>query len=152
MKTLLASLLLVAAVAVIAPSPAFAQAAAWDQTKVTALARDLEVATRLLYDGFDELPPLEKGARHTRAYFRLKQEVRHMKRESRWLARALERGHTQEEALPGFESVVTAMNGARKDAAEVKTTAEFQKQADSVSGILAALAPYFGASAAPAAQ
>ena len=115
------------------------------------MARDLEAATRQLYDSFEKLPPLEKGSRHTRAYFRLKQEARHMKRESRWLARALEQGHDQEEALPAYESVVTAMRGARKDAAEVQTNADFQTKADAVSAILDSLARFFGGAAgAPA--
>jgi hypothetical protein len=143
--------ILVAAVGLLAVAPAgHAASAAWDPQKVTALARDLEVATRQLYDTFEKLPPLEKGSSHTRAYFRLKQEARHMKRESHWLARALERGHEQEEALPGYESVVTAMRGARQDAREVQTNAEFQTKADRVSAILDSLAPFFGGSSAPA--
>jgi len=142
----------VAAVGLLAVAPAaHAESIAWDPQKVAALARDLEVATRQLYDSFEKLPPLEKGSRHTRAYFRLKQEARHMKRESRWLARALEQGRDQEEALPAYESVVTAMRGARKDAAEVQTNADFQTKADAVSAILDSLARFFGGAAgAPA--
>ena len=154
MKLPLAPIIAIA-VGLLAVAPAArAASGAWDPQKVTALARDLEVATRQLYDSFEKLPPLEKGSRHTRAYFRLKQEARHMKRESRWLARALEQGHDQEQALPGYESVVAAMRGARQDASEVKTNADFQTKADRASAILDSLAPFFSGavSDAPAPQ
>ncbi len=76
MKLPLAPIIAIA-VGLLAVAPAArAASGAWDPQKVTALARDLEVATRQLYDSFEKLPPLEKGSRHTRAYFRLKRSTR----------------------------------------------------------------------------
>jgi hypothetical protein len=126
-----------------------AELAPWDPPKVTDLARQLEVATRQLYDTFEKLPPLEKGSQHTRTYFRLKQEVRHMKREARWLARALEKNLGQEETLPSFESLRAAMRGARQDAGNVQTSSEFQQNADAVEMLLDRLAPYYDPTAKP---
>jgi hypothetical protein len=152
MKPAFAPVLLVV-VGLLGAAPASqAQLAPWDPPKVTELARNLEVATRLLYDSFDKLPPLEKGAAHTRQYFRLKQEVRHMMREARWLARALEKGQTQEETLPGFESIATAMRWTRNDAKGVQTNADFEQKSGAASDALAALAPYFDPSAAAPAR
>jgi hypothetical protein len=150
MKLRLAPVLLVLCLLGAAPA-AMAAPALWDAAKVTELSRDLEVASRLLYDSFEKLPPLEKGSAHTRQYFRLKQEVRHLMRESRWLARALEKGHAQEEAQPAFESISTAYDWARKDAEGVATNADFQQKADAVGKLVAALAPFFGTSAETAA-
>jgi len=150
MKLALALVLPVVCLLGAAPA-ARAELAAWDAPKVTELSRDLEVAARLLYDSFDKLPPLEKGSAHTRQYFRLKQEVRHMMRESRWLARALEKGHTQEETQPAFESISTAYGWARKDAEGVATNADFQQKADAVGKLVGALAPFFDPNAKAAA-
>lgn len=150
MKLSLAPVLLVVCLLGAAPA-AKAELTPWDPPKVTELTRQLEVATRLLYDSFEKLPPLEKGSAHTRQYFRLKQEVRHMMRESRWLARALEKNLAQEEAQPGFESVSTAYGWARKDAESVATNADFQQKADAVGKLVDQLTAFFGPPPAEAA-
>ena len=129
-----------------------AELAPWDPSKVTDLTRQLEVATRQLYDTFEKLPPLEKGSTHTRQYFRLKQEARQMTRESRWLARALEKNLGQEETLPAYESLRAAVRGAEQDAAVVQTGPEFPPKFAAVRGLLDRLSPYYDASAKPPAQ
>ena len=129
-----------------------AELAPWDPPKVTELTRQLEVAARQLYDSFEKIPPLEKGSAHTRQYFRLKQEARQMSRESRWLARALEKDLGQEETLPAYESLRAALQGAEQDAAVVQTGPAFGPKLAAVKGLLDRLTPFYDAAAKPPAK
>ena len=126
---------------------AHADLAPWDPPKVAELTRQLEVATRQLYDAFAKVPPLEKGSAHTRDYFRFRQEARQMTREARWLARALEKNLGQEETLPGYESLRAALRGAQQDAAVVQTGPAVPPKLAEVQGLLDRLSPYYDAAA-----
>ena len=78
-----------------APS-ARGELAAWDQARVTALAKDLETATASLYDTFLKQPPPDVGSLQSHAHYRLKQFVRMLGVEASLFAKSLEDGEGRE--------------------------------------------------------
>ena len=83
--------------AVVAAALVFAVAASaraevtpWDQAKVTELAKQLETATNDLNETFRRQPVPSVGSMQSRAFFRLRHEIRSLRRESRSLSRALQ--------------------------------------------------------------
>jgi hypothetical protein len=120
-----------------------AELLAWDQARVTELAKQLDAATSALTQSFRRQPPLTKGAPHRQRYFRLQQEVRHLDREARSMSRALQRGADLDETLPSFDSMMVTVRRAQDDARRVFTVAEMHERADAVRAVLNQLAPYF---------
>jgi len=121
----------------------------WDQAKVTELAKQLAAATSALSDTFRRQPPPTVGSSQRTAFFRLDQEVRHLRRESSSLARALERGADRDQAQGSFESLMETVRRARDHARRLFTVAEMQQRSDAALAILNQLRPYFEADAVP---
>jgi hypothetical protein len=126
-----------------------AELTAWDQAKVTALAKQLEVSSKTLYDTFYKQPPPNIGSGHSQDYRRLKQEVRRIKSEARELASALDKGDGREDTLPIYESLMEIVRSARDNARRVFTTQDVQARAGDVRQILNQLAPYYDPDAVP---
>ena len=139
----LALALLLAGVAV----SAHAELQTWDAAKVGALAAQLQTATRDLYDTFYKQPKV--GAGQARAYYRLKQDVRHLRSEAKALAGALEKSASQAETLPMYEDLMQVVRRAREDAQHVFTTRDVQEKASAVRVLLNQLSPYYDPDAAP---
>jgi hypothetical protein len=140
---------LVLSIALLAAGAEAARAAlaAWDQAKVSALAAQLQTATRELYDTFYRQPKV--GAGQAKPYYRLKQSVRRLRSEAKALASALEKGAGQEETLPMYEHLMQTVRSARDDAQQVFTTRDVQEKASAVRAILNRLAPYYDPDAEP---
>ena len=139
----LALALLLASVAV----SAHAELQKWDSAKVGALAAQLQTATRELYDTFYKQPKV--GAGQARPYYRLKQDVRHLRSEAKALAGALEKGGSQAETLPIYEDLMQVVRRARDDAQHVFTTRDVQEKASAVRLLLNQLSPYYDPDAVP---
>lgn len=126
--------------------PAHAELAAWDTEKVGALTKQLEGASKALYDTFYKQPQV---GGQKRDYHRLKQDVRRVRNEARHLADALTKGDGREETLPVYEDLMQYVRRARTNAGHVFTTTDVQARASEVRGLLNQLAPYYDPDAAP---
>lgn len=147
-RRILASLFVCALVTGLSAT-ARAELAAWDQAKVTALAKQLEEGSKALYDTFYKQPPPNIGSGHSQDYRRLKQEVRRVKSEARELASALEKGEGREDTQPIYDQLMEIVRSARDNARRVFTTQDVQARASEVRQTLNQLAPYYDPDAAP---
>jgi hypothetical protein len=128
-------------------APARAELTAWDQAKVTALAKQLEDASKSLYDTFYKQPKV--GAGQSRPYYRLQQDVRRLKTDARGLSRALADGKGRDETLPAYEDLMQTVRRAQDNAREVFTTKDVQDSAATARGLLNQISPYYDADAQP---
>lgn len=126
---------------------AHAELQKWDAAQVGALAAQLRTATRDLYDTFYKQPKV--GAGQSRPYYRLKQDVRHLRSEAKALAGALEQGAGQAETLPIYEDLMQVVRRAREDAQHVFTTRDVEQKASAVRALLNQLSPYYDPGAVP---
>ena len=133
----------------LAPGAARAELEPWEQAKVTELAKQLAVATAELSRSFRLQPPPQLGSPQRLTFFRIDQEVRHLRRESSSLARALERGADRDQAQGSYESLMETVRRTRDKARRLFTTAEIAERADAALAILNQLRPYFEADAQP---
>jgi hypothetical protein len=120
-----------------------AELAAWDPAKVTTLAKQLVEAAGALYDAVYKQPPPQTGSMQSRDYYRLKQQVRHIRSEARELAASLEKGAGHDETLPVYESLMEVVREARETAARVFTVADVQQRATAARQLLNQIAPYY---------
>jgi hypothetical protein len=123
-------------------APARAELTAWDQAKVTSLAKQLEERSKTLYDTFYKQPPPQLGSGHSQDYRRLKQEVRR-------LAGALAKGEGREDTLPIYEQLMETVRSARDNARRVFSTQDVQARAGEVRQVLNELSPYYDPDATP---
>ena len=126
---------------------AHAELQKWDAAKVSPLAAQLQTATRDLYDTFYKQPKV--GAGQAQEYYRLKQDVRHLRNEAKALAGALEKGAGQAETLPIYEDLMQVVRRARDDAQRVFTTRDVQEKASTVRALVNQLSPYYDPDAVP---
>jgi hypothetical protein len=124
-----------------APS-ARGELAAWDEAKVTALAKELETATHVLYETYIEKHTPDAGTMQSQAYYRLKQEVRLLRVEAGWLAESLEKGAGRDETLPVYDHMMQLVRAARLDAGRV-VVHDVGERAAVVRGVLNQLGPYY---------
>jgi hypothetical protein len=120
-----------------------AEVAAWNQAEVTALAKELETATRELYDTFIKKPAPSVASMQSHAYYRLKQEVRLLRGEARQLAASVEKGEGREQTLPIYDHLMQLVRIARDDAAKTFNTQDVVERAVAVRGVLNQLGPYY---------
>jgi hypothetical protein len=120
-----------------------AELAAWDQAEVTALAKQLETATKELYETFIKKPAPSVGSTQSQSYYRLKQEVRVLRVEARELAASLEKGEGREQTLPIYDHLMQLVRIARDDAAKTFNTQDVGERAAAVRGVLNQLGPYY---------
>jgi hypothetical protein len=138
-RTSIASLLVLA----VWSAPARGDVLAWDQAKVTAIAKQLVSATQDLYDSFYKQLPPTTGSGQSREFYRLKQVTRVLKTEARELASNLEKGEGHEQTLPSYESLMELVRTARELGARVFATEELKQKATAVRGLLNQIGPYY---------
>jgi len=127
--------------------PARAELAAWDQDKVTALAKQLEDASKALYDTFYKQPKV--GAGQSRPYYRLQQDVRRLRLDARGLSRALAGGAGRDETLPAYEDLMQTVRRAQDNARRVFTTKDVHDRADAARELLNQISRYYDPAAKP---
>jgi hypothetical protein len=130
-------------------APSRAELAAWDQAKVTELAKQLQEASKALYDTFYKQPVPVAASGQAQDYRNLKQEVRRVRSEARELADALAKGAGREDTLPIYEHLMMVIRDAREHSARVFTTQDVQQRASAVRQLLNQLTPYYDPDAAP---
>ena len=126
----------------VAPS-ARGELAAWDQARVTALAKDLATATDSLHDTFVEQPPPDVGSLQSNSYYRLKQFVRMLRVEASLFAKSLEDGDGREQTVWIYETLMSRARSARDEAGRVFVTNDVGERAAAVRGVLNQLGPYY---------
>jgi hypothetical protein len=122
-----------------------ALAAAWNQEEVTAIAQQLEQATKDLYDSFYKQPTQGIGSGQARAYLELKQQLRRIRTEARHLAAALGKGEGHDETLPIWRNLMEEVRRAQENARRVYSTGPVTERANTAREALEKLAPYYDA-------
>jgi hypothetical protein len=128
-------------------TPARAELASWDQAKVTSLAKQLDAAAQALYDTFFNQPKPIVG--QERAFYRLKQDIRHIKNDAKQLARELAKGAGREETQPSYEDLMQSVRRAQDNAARVFTAKDLNEKAGAARAVLNQISPYYDAAATP---
>ena len=130
-------------------APAFAELAAWDQAKVSALAEQLNQAANDLYTTFYKQPPPQAGGGQSNDYRRLKQTMRRIQAEARELDRALAKGEGREDTVDIYDNLMQLVRDAREDARRVFTTKDVQDRASATRQLLNQISPYYDPDAQP---
>ena len=126
-----------------------AELAKWDQAKVAALATQLVAATDALNDTFYKQPPPSVASMQSRDYYRLKQQVRHLRSEARELSASLGKNAGFDETLPIYDDLMQVVRLARETARGTFTTQDVIEKATAVRLVLNQLTPYYDADAIP---
>ena len=83
-------------------SPAWA---AWDQERVTGIAKELAEAINEASQALRKMSPPLPGSSARRAFFNAKDDARALRNSSRHLAASLEEGKGREETLPTYRRI-----------------------------------------------
>jgi phage-related minor tail protein len=104
------------------------------------------VATNALYDAFYKQPI--PGVAQNKVYYRLKQDIRTLRTDTKHLSDALAHGAGRDETLPIWQDLMQAVQRAIDHAASVFTTRDVDQKARAAAAILDQLAPYYDPDAA----
>jgi hypothetical protein len=138
--TVLRSLAL--AVLLLAPS-ARGELVAWDQTRVSQIAKNLAKATDTLQKTFLRQPPPNSGPMQSESYYELKQLVWMLDVQAGLLVKSLEEGDGREQTLWVYEILMSVARSARYKAHSVSVAEDVGKRAAAVRGVLNELGPYY---------
>ena len=134
---------LVLAVIAWLPSASFAELAAWDQERVTALGAELTEACDALYNTFVKEPAKTIGSGQSKDYYRLRQVIRRVKTEAKHLSSALGEGEGYDQTLPIYESLMTMVRDAREISQRTFTSNYVTEKAAAAGDVLRRIAPYY---------
>jgi hypothetical protein len=132
------------ALAVSLPAPsAVGELAAWSQTEVTGLAKDLAATTEALYEVFMGQPAPRLGSVQSDAYHKLKHRVRMLRVEARMLVRSLEEGDGREQTEWIYGNLMSHARSARYEARGALLAEQVSDRAAAVRGVLNQIGPYY---------
>jgi hypothetical protein len=117
--------------------------AAWDQAKVTALAKELASATDAVHETFIQQPPPNLGSMQSESYYRLKHWVWMLRGEAHVLVKSLEEGEGREQTMWIYEILMSLARSVRYEAPYVFVARAVGEQAAAVRGVLNQLGPYY---------
>jgi hypothetical protein len=120
-----------------------AELAAWDQAKVSALAKDLARATDAVHETFIQEPPPNLGSMQNESYYRLKHCVWMLRGEAHVLVKSLEEGEGREQTMWIYEILMSLARSVRYEAPYVFVAKAVGEQAAAVRGVLNQLGPYY---------
>ena len=118
-------------------------AAEWNQEATTAIAGELERATRDLYDAFYKQPTQSIGSGQARAYLELKQQLRRIRQEAKHLAGSLAKGEGHDETLPIYRNLMAEVRAAQENARRVYSTNPVIDKANVARAALDELSSYY---------
>ncbi len=130
------------AMALLVGAHASAQTEAWNQEKVTALAKELESAVSGLRDAVRRSPLMENPQQKARL-FRISDKLRLIESECVSLHAHLARGAGMEETLPMFERIQRLRRQTQSMANRTDVSALTQPKLDRANEVLAQLAPFY---------
>jgi len=118
--------------------------AAWDQAKVTRLAKNLATATDALYETFlKQPPPPNPGSMQSESYYRLEHQVWMLRCEARLLVTSLEEGDAREQTDLTYGMLMSHARSAREEAPRVFVAKDVGERAAAVRGVLNQLGSYY---------
>jgi len=127
----------------LAPS-ARAELAAWDQGKVTGLAKDLVKVTEALHEAFiQQPPPANPGSTQSESYYRLRFSVWMIRSEASILLTSLENGDARESTQWSYDNLMSHTRSARTEAQQAFVAKDVGERAAAVRGVLNQLGPYY---------
>jgi hypothetical protein len=128
---------------VLAPRPAAADVAKWDQQRVTAIAAELAQAV----DKATVDVSKQKGSRvdvsRERAFYEFREDMRLAKNSARHLARELQAGKGREETYPTFKRLKTLRNDAAENARRADMPDDTIASITAAGELLNRLRPYY---------
>jgi hypothetical protein len=129
--------------ALVAPAPAAAELAKWDQERVTAIALDLQNATKELRDSFYKVPPPTAGQAGSKSYYELDDTLRSVSGASRRLYKALKDGKGHEQTFPIYRRMMLGVRDARELAQKIGGTEDVLAKAANAGDALRRIRPYY---------
>jgi hypothetical protein len=130
------------AVLLLAPS-ARGELAAWDQAKVTGIAKGLATATDALYETFVQQPPPKRESMQSDSYNKLGFLVSMLRTNTGLLVKSLENGDGREQTVWIYEVLTSYARSARSEARTVFITKDVGERAAAVRRVLNDLGPYY---------
>jgi hypothetical protein len=137
-------MLVVLAASLLFGAHASAQTEAWNQEKVTGLAKELESAVSGLRDALRKSPMWE-NPQQKRTLYRISDKLRLIESESASLHAYLAKGAGMEETLPAYERIQRLRRDAQVLAKKTDVSAFTQPKLDRANQVLGLLAPYYPA-------
>lgn len=119
------------------------EVAAWDQARVTVLAKELAAAVDALDESFGRQPQPEPGSTRSRSYHALDHRVRMLGVESRMLVQSLEEGEGREQTLWIYDNLLSHGRSARYEARSAALAEEVGERAGAVRAALNQLGPFY---------
>jgi hypothetical protein len=113
---------------------------AWDQAKVTAIAKELVDATVAAQDTINKEP--FTSAQSTN-YYRLKQHARRIRNEARELHSMLQNGEGHDQTVGVYENLLSEIERTRVTASNVHVTSNVTERVRAAREVLERLAPYY---------
>jgi hypothetical protein len=132
-----------AALAVLVAPDARGELAAWDQARVTALAKDVVTTTDALQETFAQQPPPDPRSRESESYQGLRYRVQSLRNEARILLTSLEEGDGRDQTGWIYEILMSHARSARLEARRVFVAKDVGERAAAVRGALNRLGPYY---------
>ncbi len=128
-------------------SGAFAQAAAWDQKAVTAIATKLEAALRDLQITVRQNPQTQLGSSQRRAQFTARESLRLLVSTSQRLASQLRAGEDLDATLPTYRRLQMLRRDAERAARRADIQAPTIERIASAQALIDQLMPFYGTAA-----
>jgi hypothetical protein len=116
---------------------------AWDQSRVSELASQLQEAVKGLRDSARKQGRPTGGSGQVRAYNRLLDRLRLIEAESRHLAASLGGGAGRDETEPVFERLDLLRRDAAEEARRLFMTKPLMDRIETARGVLEELRPYY---------
>ncbi len=126
----------------LAPS-ARGEFAAWDQARVTALAKNLATTIDALYETFTQQPKPAPGSMQSSSYQGLDHRVRVLRVEARVLVKSLEDGDGREQTVWIYDNLMSHGRSARSEARAAFLAEDVSERAAAVRAALNQLGPYY---------
>jgi hypothetical protein len=118
----------------------------WDQAKVTAIAKEFADSATAVEDIVRKEPAVAAQAQE---YWRLRQQLRRIKNESRELATELGAGKGHDETVGIYENLLSEILYARDSAQRLYLTGSVNDRIKAARAVLEKLAPYYDARPLP---
>lgn len=122
---------------------AAAELAAWDQKRVTAMAKELADAVGKASVEADKGKGSRVDVGKERSYYELREDLRLAKNSARHLAKQLESGKGREETYPTYRRLKTIRNDAAENARRAVMPDETVAAITAAGGLMLRLRPYY---------
>ena len=142
-RTILVMLFPIVLFAIGQPRNASAELARWDQERVAKIAADLYEAVKDLRDTARKQPPPTAGSLQTRSHYRLLDDLRLIRNETKHLANELKAGQSRDETFPVYRRVQGLRRTAAENARRLFIHEPVLAKIDAARDVLRRLRPYY---------